>query len=90
MHRGVEPLELQLLCSLLPQSPPQSHPRRAPTMAGIVKYVERAFGKPSLLEAVKAGGWRCLINGSLTYVHRPAGLLAAACLPPRDLHATSL
>ncbi len=34
-------------------------------MSKLVKYVEQALGKQSLMEAVKAGGWKVLIDGTL-------------------------
>lgn len=41
-------------------------PKRAAVMANaVVKFLRETYGKATLLEAVKAGGWRSLFDGSL-------------------------
>jgi hypothetical protein len=34
----------------------------------LTKYVGQALGKQSLMEAVKSGGWKVVIDGNLGYV----------------------
>ena len=38
----------------------------APTMSGaVVKFLRETYGKASLLDCIKAGGWKAAIDGSL-------------------------
>lgn len=44
-------------------------------MNAIVKSLTRGLGKQTLRDAVKAGGWKVIIDGSLAYVE-DAGRMA--------------
>ncbi|KAK9830380.1 hypothetical protein WJX72_011448 [[Myrmecia] bisecta] len=47
-------------------------------MGSLVKFLQETYGKKSLLDAIKAGGWKALIDGNVgqtTLVHGPGATL---------------
>ena len=36
-------------------------------MSAVVKFLKEAYGKQTLLESLKAGGWKAALDGNLAY-----------------------
>lgn len=50
-------------------------------MSSIVKFIKETYKKQTLLEAIKAGGWKALIDGNVaetTIIHSPGSTLIGA------------